>query len=73
MPDSGEPDPTSTDIQVASFLIRFVYEAAADGQPTQGWHGVVRHVQSNAERHFTRWEDAVAFVSAYVELGRPGA
>ena len=32
------------------------------------WHGIVRHVQSNAERHFTRWADASAFIAEFVDL-----
>ncbi len=72
MPDPGDSDPTNIDIQVASFLIRFVFEAPAAGQRSTGWHGVVRHVQTNAERHFTRWEDAVAFVAGYVDLASSG-
>ncbi len=68
MPETVEPDPTSTEIQVASFLIRFVFSTPVEGGAAVGWHGVVRHVQTNAERHFSRWEDAVAFMAGYVDL-----
>jgi hypothetical protein len=55
---------------VVSFIVRFVYDQAADGDAGlgAGWHGVVRHVQSNEERHFTRWADAVAFIARYVPM-----
>jgi hypothetical protein len=67
--------------RLVSFVLRFVYEepppagetpsqAAEDAPP--GWHGSIRHVQSNAERHFTRWADALGFMSEYVEIKEEG-
>lgn len=55
-----------------SFVLRFVYEEPPGGEaiPAAGWYSVVRHVQSNTERHFTRWEDVVAFLSQFVDLQR---
>jgi hypothetical protein len=57
-----------------SFIVRFVPDqpydaAAADEHSTIGaWHGIIRHVQSDAERHFARWSDAIAFIAEYVDL-----
>lgn len=55
---------------VVSFVLRFVCHAepAEAGPPAVAWHGTVRHVQSNTERRFTRWEDAVAFLTQYIVL-----
>lgn len=33
------------------------------------WHAVVVHVQTNEEKNFTDFADAVAFMSRYVPLG----
>lgn len=55
---------------LVSFVVRFVYEDplnGSDGAPP-AWHGVIRHVQTNTERHFTRWSDALVFMSQYVDL-----
>ena len=60
-----------------SFVVRFVHdtpdsaEGVAPHQATsraQGWYGMVRHVQSNRERQFTRWADALAFIAEFVDL-----
>ncbi len=50
-----------------SFVLRFV--RAAEGSPN--WHGVIRHVQSNRERAFNRWGDAVAFINEFVDVEEP--
>jgi hypothetical protein len=62
----------NSEANLTSFVLRFVFdqppgETAPIGQ---AWHGVIRHVQTNQERHFTRWEEAVAFVEQYVDLGK---
>ena len=33
------------------------------------WHAVVVHVQTNEEKNFTDFADAVAFIARYVPLG----
>jgi hypothetical protein len=55
-----------------SFVLRFVYEEPlGEVERLAGtWYSVVRHVQSNTERHFTRWDDVVAFIEDYVNLNR---
>lgn len=57
------------DTGLDSFVLRFVYDSPADqtSRPV-AWHGVIRHVQSDAECHFTRWEEAATFVAQFVGL-----
>lgn len=69
--------------KVTSFVVRFVYEepheeaaqiaqvqqAAQITQITQ-WYSVVRHVQSDTERHFTSWRDMVLFFEQYIDLSK---
>lgn len=53
-----------------SFVLRFVTDPP-DGDHASApaaWHGVVRHVQSDEERPFAQWADAVAFIAQYVDL-----
>lgn len=68
-PDKLDPL-LAPETRLASFVLRFVCDrAASDGAgPLADWHGVLRHVQSNRELHFTRWEEAVAFISQHVDL-----
>lgn len=56
--------------KVVSFVLRFVLdEPTADApHPAAGWRGLIRHVQSGEERHFTRWADAAAFIAHYVHV-----
>lgn len=58
------PAPGSPETGLESFVIRFVFAPAT--QPSAAWHGVVRHVQTNTELHFTRWAEAVQFMARYV-------
>jgi hypothetical protein len=57
---AGEPN-------LDSFVLRFV---RATETPSH-WHGVIRHVQSNRERAFNRWGDAVAFIGEFVSVEEP--
>ncbi len=52
---------------VESFVLRFVQDAPENG--ASQLHVVVVHVQSNEEKTFTDFADAVAFISRYVPLG----
>lgn len=63
----------SLETRLRSFVVRFVStEACADAaRPMTDWYGVIRHVQSNSERHFTRWDEALEFMSQYVDLRQP--
>jgi hypothetical protein len=64
-----------SDQSIHSFVVRFVdatpAAVAAEGAepPQPVWHGTVRHVQSETELRFTRWQDAVAFIARYVDIG----
>lgn len=49
---------------ISSFILRFTQEAE-DGAP---WRGVVRHVQSDEEARFTQIDEALRFISRYVDL-----
>jgi len=62
----------SPETGLVSFVLRFVVDAPPDdsGVPGAGWHGLIRHVQSDAERQFTRWADAVSFIEQYVHVQR---
>ncbi len=53
-----------------SFVLRFVTDPTDGGHASASaaWHGVVRHVQSDEERPFAQWADAVAFIAQYVDL-----
>ncbi len=57
-----------SEANLTSFVLRFVSDQAADDPATTSWHGVIRHVQTNQERSFTRWAEAQAFIQQYVEL-----
>ena len=63
-----------SEANLTSFVLRFVFDqppetAGAAAAPIgQAWHGVIRHVQTNQERHFTRWAEAVAFVEQHIDL-----
>ncbi len=63
MSQHSEPD-------IASFVLRFTQDAWEE--PREGrrlrWRGHIRHVQGDAEAHFTDFADAVAFMQA--ELAR---
>ncbi len=68
------PEPILT-----SFVLRFIHDEPPGGA-SGGWHGVIRHVQTNSERQFTRWSEAVSFISQFVDVsegaredGRPQA
>jgi hypothetical protein len=53
---------------IASFVLRFTQELSSDTEPLAPWRAVIRHVQSDEEAHFTRMDEALAFISQYVEL-----
>ncbi len=63
-----------SEANLTSFVLRFVFDQppevaeSASAPVVQTWHGVIRHVQTNQERHFTRWAEAEAFIAQYIEL-----
>lgn len=50
---------------VTSFIIRFTQEPAAE---RARWRGLIRHIQTDQETHFTRIEDALHFIAQFIEL-----
>ncbi|MCL5950334.1 MAG: hypothetical protein M1132_01190 [Chloroflexi bacterium] len=57
--------------RVESFVIRFVRDTPESQTPLtpRGWHGVVVHVQTNEEKSFVQFADAIAFIKRYVPVG----
>ena len=53
--------------RVESFVLRFVQDAPETG--ASQLHVVVVHVQTNEEKTFTDFADAVAFIARYVQIG----
>ena len=58
-----------TSPSIVSFVIRFILEepSAAEIPPLR--HIIIRHVQTDQEISCARWEDVVAFVRRFVQLG----
>jgi len=65
----------SAESSLDSFVLRFVRMGDDPTRPTGAWYGVIRHVQSNRERAFNRWADAVDFIGEFVRIveGEPAA
>ena len=58
---------------IASFILRFTREHDVGASLSDtGWRGVIRHVQTSAETRFTRIEDALAFITRYVDISGRG-
>lgn len=61
---------------ITSFMLRFVREAeelpgdeAEIEEPPGGskWRGVVKHIQSGAEQHFSTLAEAESFIKKYID------
>ena len=70
---AAQTDSGAEETRLDSFVLRFVQDvrAAADDGPLRfaaPWRGLIRHVQSNRARAFTRWPDALAFIGEFVVL-----
>ncbi len=52
--------------QIDSFVIRFVQPEKSEKSGSPEYRGTISHVQSDQQIAFTRWEDAVAFISRFV-------
>jgi hypothetical protein len=61
------PEDIAESPRVDSFVLRF----SADADNT-AWRGLIRHVQSDAECHFTRLDELLEFVGGYVSLDEGG-
>jgi hypothetical protein len=55
--------------RVESFVLRFVQDVAVNAADARAWHAVVVHVQTNEEKTFSDFADAVAFIARYVPVG----
>jgi hypothetical protein len=55
---------------VTSFVIRFRQERT-DCNAAPPWRGLIRHIQSSEEIHFTNIEDALRFMAQFVEITQP--
>jgi hypothetical protein len=56
---------------ISSFVIRFVQADAAGpntASPPRATRGVIRHVQSDREIAFSRWQEALDFIQSFVTL-----
>ncbi len=62
------PSAPRADPNLDSFVLRFVRQPAEGPRPGAGWHGIIRHVQSNRERAFNRWDDAVKFINQFIDI-----
>jgi hypothetical protein len=59
-----------TETVVTSFVIRFTQDQ--ENAAVAPWRGLVRHVQSNQESHFTQIEEALNFMADFVDLSLDG-
>ena len=55
------------DTLIASFVLRFVLDQEAGAAPNT-WRGVIRHVQTNDELHFSGMKDALVFIQRFIEI-----
>jgi hypothetical protein len=53
---------------ISSFVIRFIQEVSTPAQTPPHYRGYIRHIQTDCEISFTRWEDAMAFIQQYVPI-----
>lgn len=54
---------------ITSFVIRFVVdEKLSEKKRAPFYRGAIRHIQSDEEKNFNSWEDAVEFIQRYVPL-----
>ena len=54
---------------ISSFVIRFVVEPAPEQvEPQQPYRGAIRHIQTDEELTFSRWEDVENFIRRFVPL-----
>ena len=54
---------------ISSFVIRFVVEPApAQVEPQPPYRGAIRHIQTDEELAFSRWEDVENFIRRFVPL-----
>ena len=52
---------------ISSFVIRFVIDSEA-GLTRTAYHGAIRHIQTDEELTFNRWEEVENFIRRFVPL-----
>ena len=52
---------------ISSFVIRFVVDSVT-GQNPVTYRGAIRHIQTDEELAFSRWEDVENFIRRFVPL-----
>ncbi len=55
------------DTLIASFVLRFMLDQEGGAAPNS-WRGVIRHVQTNDELHFSGLKEALSFIQRFVEI-----
>ncbi len=55
------------DTLIASFVLRFMLDQEAGTAPNS-WRGVIRHVQTNDELHFSGLKEALCFIQRFVDI-----
>ncbi|MGC9399834.1 MAG: hypothetical protein ACP5HM_11950 [Anaerolineae bacterium] len=59
------------DTKMVSFVLRFTQEPHTDATSPSVWRGMLRHVQTNEQIYFTELEEALAFITRYVDIQLP--
>ena len=60
--------PSSQEMNISSFLIRFIDATQATHQAELAYRGVIRHIQSGDELTFTRWAEATDFIQRFFPI-----
>lgn len=67
MSESAQDTPAE-ERHVESFVVRFTLNPDGEAGGAPAWHGLIRHVQSNTEHRFIRFEEAIAFIECRVPM-----
>jgi hypothetical protein len=55
---------------IVSFIIRFVQNQSKEKPDQNVYRGSIRHIQSDQEISFTKWDEAEDFIQHYVPINR---
>ena len=55
---------------IVSFIIRFVQDPPKEKPDHSVYRGSIRHIQSDQEISFTKWDEAEDFINHYVPIDR---
>jgi hypothetical protein len=58
----------TSNINIVSFIIRFVQEQTEDDGELYSSRGVIRNIQTDKEVQFAHWEEAVEFIRQFVSI-----